>query len=93
MLRNKQQSRKDGLRFDGLAEGIAVPPPAISGAAAFGSDDLRIPVLVELIDSLDLVSFIRDPGYRRQLNEVLDALSDEEFDRFECLYTRRFTVN
>jgi hypothetical protein len=55
--------------------------------------DLRFPVLAAMIDGLDLDCFIRDPGYRRQLTEVLDALSDEEFDRFELLYTRRFTLN
>ncbi len=55
--------------------------------------DLRFPVLAEMIDCLDLDCFIRDPGYRRQLSEVLDALSDEEFDHFELLYTRRFTLN
>lgn len=55
--------------------------------------DIRVPVLVELIDTLDLADFMRDPAYRRQLNEVLDTFSDEEFDRFERLYTRRFTLN
>lgn len=55
--------------------------------------DIRISVLIEMVDSLDLEDFVRDPVYRRQLNEVLDAFSDDEFDSFERLYTRRFTLN
>jgi hypothetical protein len=93
MLRNKPQSRKDGLGNDGPAPGFGALPWVMPAAGAFAGDDLRVPVLVEMIDSLDLESFICDPGYRRQLNEVLDAFSDEEFDSFESLYTRRFTVN
>lgn len=57
------------------------------------TSDIRVSVLIEMVDSLDLEDFVRDPVYRRQLNEVLDAFSDEEFDSFERLYTRRFTLN
>lgn len=77
MLRNKQHSRKE------------TPPYGVfGGAAAF-----RAAVLAEMIDGLDLHSFLHEPAYRQRLNEVLDAFSDEEFDSFEQLYTRRFTVN
>lgn len=79
MLRNKQHSRKD-------------PPPGrllVAGADC----DVRVEVLADLVDSLDLHSFLIDPAYRRRLNDVLSCFSDAEFDRFEQLYTRRFTVN
>lgn len=56
-------------------------------------DDLRVPVLLELLDSFDMHSFVLDPDYRHRLNEVLDAFSDEEFDRFERRYASRFTLN
>lgn len=79
MLRNKQHSRID-------------PPPGRAMAA--GADcDVRVEVLADLVDSLDLHSFLIDPAYRRRLNDVLSCFSDAEFDSFEQLYTRRFTVN
>lgn len=80
MLRNKTHARKER-------------PPAETAAAMGLGPDLRVPVLTELVDALDLLSFLHDPAYRRQLNEVIETLSDEEFDRFERLYTRRFTLN
>lgn len=55
--------------------------------------DRRFPVLVQMVDCLDFESFVRDPAYRRRFSEVLEALSDEEFDRFESLYIRRLTLN
>lgn len=88
MLRDRQQPRKGaGTRF-GPASGSS-SRWAVTGRNA----DIRVPVLFELIDSLDLESFVGDPAYRRRLNEVLDTFSDEEFDHFERLYTRRFTLN
>lgn len=56
-------------------------------------DDDRVEALAEMIDCLDLDSFLHDHGYRRRLNDALAWFSDEEFDRFERLYTRRFTIN
>jgi len=79
MLRNKQHSRRG-------------PPPCRPALGAV-EGDLRVEVLADLVDSLDLHSFLVDPLYRRRLNEVLACFSDEEFDSFELLYTRRFTVN
>lgn len=79
MLRDKQQ-----------------PGPAeIFGAfsAVSVSDELRIAVLADLLDTLDLRSFLLDPACRSRLNEVLACFSDDEFDSFERLYSRRFTVN
>lgn len=61
--------------------------------AAAPGGDMRVEVLVELIDCLDLNCFLLDPAYRRRLNDALATFSDEEFDRFERLYTRRFTIN
>jgi len=55
--------------------------------------DFRVPVLLELIDTLDLDAFFHDPACRRRLNEVLDTFSDEEFDRFERLYANRYPTN
>lgn len=55
--------------------------------------EVRVEVLADLLDTLDLHSFLLDPAYRRRLNEVLACFSDEEFDSFERLYTRRFTIN
>lgn len=85
MLRNKQHSRKD-------------PPPGWLVAA--GADgDVRVEgladlvALADLVDNLDLHSFLMDSAYRRRLNDVLSCFSDAEFDSFERLYTRRFTVN
>lgn len=77
MLRNKQHS--------------TTPPPTWPAAAPNG--DVRIEVLVEMIDGLDLGCFLLDPAYRRRLNDALAWFSDEEFDSFERLYTRRFTIN
>lgn len=77
MLRNKQHS--------------LTPPPPWPAAAPDG--DVRIEILVEMIDRLDLGSFLLDPAYRRRLNAALACFSDEEFDSFERLYTRRFTIN
>ena len=79
MLRDKQHSRRG--------------PP--SGQPVHGAvdRDLRVELLADLVDSLDLHSFLVDPLYRRRLNDVLAWFSDEEFDSFEQLYTRRFTVN
>lgn len=79
MLRNRQHSMND-------------PPPWKTEGGAFRAD-LKTEVLVELVDSLDLYSFLHEPAYRRRLNDVLACFSDEEFDSFERLYTRRFTVN
>ncbi|MBC7952726.1 MAG: hypothetical protein H7Z12_13030 [Rhodospirillaceae bacterium] len=79
MLRNKQHSRKD--------------PPPCRLMAGVAECDVRVEVLADLVDSLDLHSFFIDPVYRRRLNEVLSCFSDAEFDSFEQLYTRRFTVN
>lgn len=67
-----------------------MPPP---WPAAAPDGDLRIEVLVEMIDALDLGCFFLDPAYRRRLNDALACFSDEEFDSFERLYTRRFTIN
>jgi hypothetical protein len=77
MLRNRPHST------------IAVPP--WSGLA--GSDGARVEALAEMIDGLDLGSFLLDPDYRRRLSDALACFSDEEFDSFERLYTRRFTIN
>lgn len=79
MLRNRQHS-------------MTQPPPWNTEGGAFRAD-LKTEVLVELVDSLDLYSFLHEPAYRRRLNDVLACFSDEEFDSFERLYTRRFTVN
>lgn len=79
MLRNRQHS-------------MIQPPPWNTEGGAFRAD-LKTEVLVELVDSLDLYSFLHEPAYRRRLNDVLACFSDEEFDSFERLYTRRFTVN
>lgn len=79
MLRNKQHSRRDS------------PPCRLMAEVADG--DVRVEVLADLVDSLDLHSFLLDPAYRRRLNDVLSCFSDAEFDSFERLYTRRFTVN
>lgn len=81
MLRNKQHSRND-------------PPTGGSVVVAVDEGmDIRVPVLVELVDALDLHAFLNDPAYRRRLSSLLDTLSDDEFDRFERLYTRRLTLN
>ncbi|HLO75485.1 MAG TPA: hypothetical protein VK196_03415 [Magnetospirillum sp.] len=77
MLRNKQHS-------------MTAPPP---WSASTRDENARIEVLTEMIDTLDLDCFLRDPAYRRRLNDALSRFSDEEFDRFERLYTRRFTIN
>lgn len=79
MLRNRQH-------------GWSEPPPW-TGSRRDVLPDLKTEVLVELVDSLDLYAFVHKPAYRRRLNLVLSCFSDEEFDRFERLYTRRFTVN
>lgn len=79
MLRNRQHARFD-------------PPPWTRKERGFAAD-LKAEVLTELVDELDLHSFLHEPAYRRRLNDVLACFSDEEFDRFERLYTRRFTVN
>lgn len=55
--------------------------------------DLKIEVMCALVDDLDLHSFLHEPAYRRRVTEIFDCLTDEEFDRFERLYTRRFTIN
>ncbi|MCR6631113.1 MAG: hypothetical protein NVV74_14285 [Magnetospirillum sp.] len=68
-----------------------ITQPPWPSAAVEG--DARIEALADLIDGLDLGSFFLDPAYRRQLNDVLACFSDEEFDSFERLYTRRFTIN
>ncbi|HTH16368.1 MAG TPA: hypothetical protein VL974_06930 [Magnetospirillum sp.] len=77
MLRNKQHSM--------------TAPQAWNFTA--GETDPRLEVLAEVVDGLDLASFLNDPAYRRRLNELLEHFSDEEFDDFERLYTRRFTIN
>lgn len=77
MLRERQHSRKE--------------PPSLGTMVK--PMDVRVPVLVELIDTLDLDAFFHDPACRRRLNEVLDTFSDEEFDRFERLYMNRFPPN
>lgn len=77
MLRNRQHSLRTSPPWPAVADG---------GKA-------RIQVLAEMIDSLDLGCFLLDPAYRRQLNNALASFSDEEFDSFERLYTRRFTIN
>lgn len=79
MLHNRQHSRTE-------------PPPWTARRRA-GSADLKTEVLIEFVDALDLHAFIHKPAYRRRLNLVLAAFSDEEFDCFERFYTRRFTVN
>lgn len=80
MLRNKQHSRIE-------------PSTGGNVVAVNEGMDIRVPVLVELVDTLDLHAFLNDPAYRRRLSSLLDALSDDEFDRFERLYTRRLTLN
>lgn len=80
MLRNRQHSRKE-------------TPWAAKLAAMRDGLDMRVPVLTAMIDSLDLITFLYDPDYRHCLNEVLETLSDDEFDRFERLYSRRLTLN
>lgn len=82
MLRDKQQARR-------------VPSPAVWARRKSATErfDLRVPVLVELLDSLDLRTFFFDPACRRRLNDVLDTFSDEEFDSFERHYTRRQKIN
>lgn len=86
MLRNKQHSMIH-----------PVPWPAAGGgdgpAGTAPWKDARAQALADMIDSLDLESFLRDHSYRRRLNDALACFSDEEFDRFERLYTRRFTIN
>lgn len=79
MLRNRQHSMNN------------LSPCRVETEVAVG--DLRVEVLAELVDDLDLHSFFIDSAYRRRLNDVLACFSDEEFDSFERLYTRRFTVN
>lgn len=51
------------------------------------------PVLLEFLDEFDFEAFLSDPTYRRRLNEILDTFTDEEFDKFEHRYARRFTLN
>lgn len=68
-------------------------PPPWNAEGGAGIRDLKTEVLVELVDTLDLYSFLHEPAYRRRLNDVLACFSDDEFDSFERLYTRRFTVN
>ncbi|MGE5545719.1 MAG: hypothetical protein ACM33T_02385 [Solirubrobacterales bacterium] len=80
MPRNKQPTRKE------------TPPPAHFVVVDDGTD-IRVPVLVELLDDLDLNDFLLDPACRRRLNEVIETFSDDEFDNFERLYTSRFTIN
>lgn len=83
MLRHRQHSRKD-----------ARPDLHPRFARTHGPGaDLRIEVMCTLVDELDLHSFLLEPAYRRRVAEVFDCLSDEEFDRFERVYTSRFTVN
>lgn len=85
MLRIKQHSRKDPLPCQVMA--------GVVGSGLRVQADLRVEVLADLVDSLDLHSFLLDPVYRRRLNDVLSCFSDAEFDSFEQLYTRRFIVN
>jgi hypothetical protein len=100
MLRNKQHSRKDASSWDGIWGGIA------AGVAEVDRIEVEVPevevpagpnpgvaALADLVDSLDLAAFLSDPAYRHRLNQVLDALSDEEFDCFEHMYTSRFIIN
>lgn len=79
MLRHKQHSKND--------------PPPWRLMAGLADDNVRVEVLADVVDGLDLHSFFLDPAYRRCLNEILSCFSDAEFDSFERLYTRRFTVN
>lgn len=79
MLRDKQHSKKD--------------PPLGRPSTWEADGDRRVEALANLVDGLDLRTFLFDPDYRRRLNEVLAGFSDEEFDSFERHYTRRFTIN
>jgi hypothetical protein len=88
MLRHKQHSKKE-MPAEMPVLNWAVP---VDDATA-GSADIRVPVLVELMDSLDLTEFFHDSTTRTCLREVLEAFTDEEFDRFERLYQRRLTSN
>lgn len=84
MLRNRQH-------------GWTAPPPWTgprrTGPRGDLPTDLKTEILAELVDTLDLYAFVHKPAYRRRLNLVLACFSDEEFDRFERLYSRRFTAN
>lgn len=91
MLRNKQHSLMPPPWSTAATDG-----PVTGGwswPAVTPDGDLRIEVLVEMIDGLDLGCFFLDPAYRRRLSDALARISDEEFDSFERLYTRRFTIN
>jgi hypothetical protein len=79
MLRHRQHSRNE--------------PPLWTAKRRVNSTDRKTEALIAFVDALDLYAFIHKPAYRRRLNDVLAAFSDEEFDRFERIYTRRFTVN
>lgn len=80
MLRNKQLSKKEIVRC---------PAPD----AAFPGRPPPVPALLDFLDNFDLASFLSDPMYRKQLNDMLDTFSDEEFDLFESRYSHRFTLN
>lgn len=87
MLSSRLTSGKESPAARPNIADVELEMPAIAGV------ELKVPVLAELMDTLDLHSFFHDPTCRRTLNEVLEAFSDEEFDRFECFYTSRLTLN
>lgn len=91
MLRNKQHSPMPPLWSTAATDGSVTGGP--SWPAVTPDGDMRIEVLVEMVDDLDLGYFLLDPAYRRRLRDALARISDEEFDSFERLYTRRFTIN
>lgn len=80
MLRNKQSSKKDRR---------------MSTTFHFDSEGRSLLEyhLLDFLDSFDIYQFLLDPSYRKQLNNLLDCFSDEEFEDFERLYSHRFTVN
>ena len=49
--------------------------------------------LLEFLDNFDIYLFVYDDGYRMQLNDILNRLSDEEFESFERTHANRFTMN
>lgn len=88
MLRNRQHSRTEQPLWTARRR-----QPLWTARRRMGSADVKTEVLIAVVDALDLYAFIHKPAYRRRLNDVLAAFSDEEFDSFERIYTRRFTVN
>jgi hypothetical protein len=80
MLRNRQTSKKEAAITAALGWGVGGRSPL----------ERR---LLEFMDRFDIYLFLYDPAYRRQLNDILDRFTDEEFESFERTHSHRFTVN